>query len=88
MPRSDEREISVSVYMPRSFTLEEMKSLFKNFENILFAHKEEFAIEHLTTEFGVRGMRQGRFRGSIELNLEDASGVGPGPARLPEPKNP
>jgi len=71
MPRSDEREIDISVYMPRSFTLDEMKSLFKNYENILFAHKEELAINHLTTEFGIRGMRQGRFRGSLELNLED-----------------
>ena len=71
MARSDEREIDISVYMPRSFTLEEMKVLFRQYEDLLLTRKEEFAIKHLTTEFGVRGMRQGRFRGSLELNLED-----------------
>jgi HAE1 family hydrophobic/amphiphilic exporter-1 len=71
MARSDEREVNVSVYMPRSFTLEEMKALFMGFEKIFSSHKEELAIKHLTTEFGVRGMRQGRFRGSFELSWED-----------------
>ena len=71
MPRSDEREVNVSVYMPRSFTLDEMKALFMGYEKLLFSHKEELAIKYLTTEFGVRRMRQGRYSGSIELNLED-----------------
>ncbi len=71
MPRSDEREVSLTVYMPRSFTLDEMKILFYGFEQTLFENKEELAIKYVTTEFGVRNMRQGRFRGSIGLNLED-----------------
>lgn len=71
MPQSEEREVNLSVYMPRSFTLEQMKSLFKRFEDILQSRKEELAIKHLTTEFGVRYSRQGRFRGSLELALED-----------------
>ncbi len=71
MPNSEEREVNLSVYMPRSFTLEQMKALFQNYEQILFAHKKELAIEHLTTDFGTKGMRQGRFRGGIELNLKD-----------------
>ena len=68
---SDEREIDISVYMPRTFTLEEMKSLFKRFEEILLSRKEELAIKHLTTEFGTRYLRQGRFRGELELALEE-----------------
>jgi len=71
MARSDEREVNVSVYMPRSFTLDEMKALFLRFENILFSNKEELAIKYISTEFGVRRLRQGRYSGSIELNLED-----------------
>ncbi len=71
MPRSDEREVNLSVYMPRSFTLEEMKALFMGYEKILSANKEELAIEHVTTQFGVRGMRQGRFSGRVELALKD-----------------
>ncbi len=68
---SDEREINISVYMPRSFTLEEMKALFKNFEELLLSRKEELAIKYLTTDFGTRNMRQGRFRGRLELELEE-----------------
>jgi HAE1 family hydrophobic/amphiphilic exporter-1 len=68
---SDEREIDFSVYMPRSYTLEEMKSLFKQLEEILSSRKEELAIEHVTTEFGVSNLRQGRYRGGIELALKD-----------------
>jgi len=68
---SDEREIDISVYMPRSFSLEEMKALFKNFEDLLLSRKQELAIKYLTTDFGTRNMRQGRFRGRLELNLEE-----------------
>jgi len=71
MPQSDEREVDLTVFMPRSFTLEEMKALFNGFEKILFEHKEELAIEYVSTDFGVRNMRQGRFRGSVELNLAE-----------------
>jgi len=71
MPVSDEREIEMSVYMPRSFSLDEMKTLFSEFEDIIFAHREELALQHLTTDFGVENMRQGRFRGEIELTLEE-----------------
>ena len=67
----DKREVSLSVFMPRSFTLEEMKALFQNFEDILLNRKDELAIKYLTTDFGTRSMRQGRFRGSLELALED-----------------
>ena len=68
---SDEREINVSVFMPRSFTLEEMKALFQKYEEILLSRKEELAIKYLMTDFGTRDMRQGRFRGRLELNLEE-----------------
>jgi HAE1 family hydrophobic/amphiphilic exporter-1 len=68
---SDEREIDFSVYMPRSYTLEEMKSLFKQLEGIFSSRKDELAIEHITTEFGVRNLRQGRYRGGVELALKD-----------------
>ncbi|MBU4253272.1 MAG: efflux RND transporter permease subunit [Acidobacteria bacterium] len=68
---SDEREINVSVYMPRTYSLDEMKLLFNNFEKLLLDRKAEMAIKHLNTEFGVRRMRQGRYQGSIELTLLD-----------------
>ncbi len=71
MPSSEEREISLNVYMPRTYTLDQMKVLFRDFEDILLPRKEELAIDHLTVEFGVGRMRQGRYRGSIELNLTE-----------------
>jgi len=71
MPASEEREINLSVYMPRTYTLEQMKALFQRFEEILLSRKEELAIEHLTTDFGIRNLRQGRFRGSLELSLTE-----------------
>jgi HAE1 family hydrophobic/amphiphilic exporter-1 len=71
MAGSDEREIDISVFMPRSFTLDEMKFLFTQYEEMLLARKEELAIKYLTTDFGTRNARQGRFRGSIELALRE-----------------
>jgi len=68
---SDEREVRISVYMPRSFTLEEMLELFGSYEEMLLSRKQELAIKYLTTEFGVTNSRMGRFRGSIELALTE-----------------
>lgn len=71
MPRSSERAVNLTVFMPRSFTLDQMKNLFNTYEEILLPRKEELSIEHLTTEFGISSARQGRFRGSISMTLTD-----------------
>jgi len=71
MPRSDEREVNLSVFMPRHFSLDEMKAMFYGFEEMLLSRKDELSIKYLTTSFGTRNMRQGRFRGSLELALEE-----------------
>jgi HAE1 family hydrophobic/amphiphilic exporter-1 len=71
MPQSSERAVNLSVYMPRSFTLNQMKNLFNTYEEILLPRKDELGIEHLTTEFGVSFARQGRFQGRIDLTLTD-----------------
>ncbi|MGD9346368.1 MAG: efflux RND transporter permease subunit, partial [Candidatus Aminicenantes bacterium] len=71
MASSDEREVDISVYMPRSFTIDQMKSLFNTYEKLLLSQKEELSIKYLTTDFGTRYARQGRFRGSIELALTE-----------------
>lgn len=78
---SDEREINLSVYMPRSFTLDEMKALFNRYEELILPRKKELAIKYLTTEFGVRYARQGRFRGRVELDLTEE---GPSVAEIKE----
>jgi HAE1 family hydrophobic/amphiphilic exporter-1 len=71
-PASEERNVNVNVYMPRSFTLDQMKELFGTYESILTRHKQEMAIENITTEYGITRMRQGRYRGEIQLFLADA----------------
>jgi hydrophobic/amphiphilic exporter-1 (mainly G- bacteria), HAE1 family len=81
MPSSEERELRVNVYMPQSFTLDQMKALFDNYERIVTEHKEELAVENMTTDFGIERKRQGRYRGEIELQLKE---VGPTVSQLKE----
>jgi HAE1 family hydrophobic/amphiphilic exporter-1 len=79
LPSSEERNIRVNVYMPRSFTLDQMKELFDTYDIILTKNKKELSIENMTTEFGIRRKRQGRYRGEIELHLAD---VGPSVSQI------
>jgi HAE1 family hydrophobic/amphiphilic exporter-1 len=71
MPTSEEREISLEVYMPRSFTLKQMQALFNGCETTLQQNKEKLAIRNMTTYYGTARLRQGRYRGSIDLYLTD-----------------
>lgn len=79
MPRSEEREMSVQVYMPRNFSLRKMHQLFNHYEQVLGANKERLAIENLTTYYGTEQIRRGRFRGNVNLYLTDE---GPGIAEI------
>ena len=71
-PESEERNIEFRVYMPHSFTLDEMKQLFDTYEQILTENKKALAIENMATEYGVERKRQGRYRGEIELYLTES----------------
>jgi HAE1 family hydrophobic/amphiphilic exporter-1 len=71
MPSSEERELSMTVYMPRSFTLQEMHSLFGSYETVLQENKKELAIRYYTTDYGTENLRQGRFRGRVNLYLTE-----------------
>jgi HAE1 family hydrophobic/amphiphilic exporter-1 len=73
-PASEERNMEMRIFMPRSFTLDQMQQLFNNYERILTEHKKELAIENMTTDYGIENKRQGRYRGEIELYLAE---VGP-----------
>ncbi len=70
-PRTEERETSVRIMMPRSFTLAEMIDLFTGIENSLNEKKEELAIANFTSSFGLRTTRFGRATGRVELYLQD-----------------
>lgn len=71
MPSSEERNIELAVYMPQSYSIDQMKALFDEYEQLLEANKESLAIENMTTEYGIERRRQGRYRGEIELFLKD-----------------
>ena len=70
-PESEAREFNFNVFMPKSFTLDEMKELFGNFEEILEKNKKELSIENTVTEYGINNQRQGRYRGQVELYLAE-----------------
>lgn len=70
-PQSEERNMEVQVYMPRSFTLDQMQKLFDSFDKILVEHKEELAIDNMTVDYGITRARRGRYRGEIELYLKE-----------------
>ncbi len=71
MPSSEERELSMTVFMPRSFTLKEMQDLFGHFEKIFQENKQQLAIRYITTNYDTENLRQGRFRGSVDLYLTE-----------------
>jgi len=66
-PFSEERNLEMNVYMPRSMTLEQMDRLFDTYESILNKNKKELGIITITTDYGINNRREGRFRGGIEL---------------------
>lgn len=72
MASSEEREVNLNIYMPKSFTLDQMKALFNRYEEILKNNKKELAIDYMTTGYGTRHLRQGRYRGEVELTLTES----------------
>jgi len=71
MASSDVRQVDVNVFMPRSYTLSQMKVLFYDLENLIKENKEKFAVKYMTTGYGVENLRQGRFKGELELTLTE-----------------
>ncbi len=80
-PSSEERHLEIRVYMPGSTSLEEMKSLYNSYEEILTARKKELGIENITSDYDIVRKRQGRYRGEIELFLAP---VGPSVSKVKE----
>jgi HAE1 family hydrophobic/amphiphilic exporter-1 len=70
-PASEEREVRVNIYMPQSFTLDEMGKLFDTYTRILEENKARLAIENMSMEYGIARKRQGRYRGELELYLAE-----------------
>lgn len=72
MAGGDERQVDVNIYMPRSYSLLQMKTLFDGFEKMVNENKEKLALKYMTTGYGVEDLRQGRYQGELELTLTEA----------------
>jgi HAE1 family hydrophobic/amphiphilic exporter-1 len=64
-PWTPERRVDITVEIDRSYTLEEVKALFTEIEELILSRKEELDIEALATDFRQR-------RGSISAHLVPA----------------
>ncbi|HDP94823.1 MAG TPA: efflux RND transporter permease subunit [Candidatus Aminicenantes bacterium] len=81
MPGSEERQLELQVYMPRSITLEEMQALFNRYESIIVRNQDKWAVETFTTDYGTERSRRGRYRGEVSMYLKE---TGPTIAELKE----
>ncbi len=70
-PSSEERSVSANVFMPGSYTIQQMEVLFKRYQKILDDNREALAIKNITTEYGVARKRIGRYRGQVQLYLTE-----------------
>ena len=71
MAGSEEREVEMQVYMPRSITLAEMVTLFDGYEKTILENRKAWSVRTLTTYYGTERSRRGRYQGSISLYLEE-----------------
>ena len=71
MPRVAARQVSLSVLMERSYTLEQMAQVFNRLEGILLDKKEELEIASVSSEFSNRNSRRGQYRSSLNIYLSE-----------------
>ena len=77
MPRVAEREVNLDVLFERSYTLDEIESIFAGLVARLLEQQEEFEISSVGSEFGRRSGRSGRLRGELEIYLKTEGDITP-----------
>lgn len=81
MPAGEERNIEMSILMPRSYSLDDMIALFRRLEKIVTDNKKELSVENVTADYGMVNLRQDRYVGRLELYFAE---VGPNIAQIKE----
>jgi HAE1 family hydrophobic/amphiphilic exporter-1 len=65
IPRTPDRRVDITVEMERSYSLEEVKALFTNMEQLVLAKGKDLDVESVSSRFRQRG-------GSLTVRLVDA----------------
>ncbi len=77
MPRVAQREVNIDVLFERSYSLDEIESIFAGLVERLLKQQEELEIASVGSEFGRHGGRSGRLRGELEIYLETDGDITP-----------
>ncbi len=70
-PRVAQREVRIDVLMERSFSLDDIESLFARLEQTLQERREELEIRSMTSNFRGRTSSQGLYRGDMTVFLRE-----------------
>ena len=77
MPRVAEREVNIDILFERSYSLDEVESIFARLVERLLERQEELEIASVGSEFGRRSGRSGRQRGKLEIYLKTYGDITP-----------
>ena len=77
MPRVAEREVNIDILFERSYSLDEVESIFARLVERLLEQQEELEIASIGSEFGRRSGRSGRQRGKLEIYLKTYGDITP-----------
>ncbi|MDA2927870.1 efflux RND transporter permease subunit, partial [Acidobacteria bacterium AH-259-G07] len=77
LPAVAERMISLSVYMERSFSIEETQQIYERLEKILLDRKEELEIASVASRYSNRYASRGHYRGELNIYLREEGEVTP-----------
>lgn len=76
-PNVAEREISYSVLLERSFSLEEMVDVYERLENLLLENAEELEITSVSSRFSNNSTRRGQYWGNLNIILTEEGDMTP-----------
>ena len=76
-PNVAEREISFSILIERSFSLEEMVEVYNQLENLLMEKVEELEITSISSRFNNRSTRRGQYWGDLDIILTEEGEMTP-----------
>jgi len=76
-PNVAEREISFSILLERSFSLDDMVEVYNRLENLLLDNAEELEITSVSSRFSNNSTRRGQYWGSLNIILTEEGEMTP-----------
>lgn len=71
LPSVADREISLNVYIERTFSVEETQRIYQQLEQLLLEKREELEISSVASRFSTRFSSRGRHRGELTVLLKE-----------------